>query len=83
MDLTIIYAKTGKELEMPTPYDDFTVKAHHDHADVSPEAAENRRLLRTLMEAHGFVPLETEWWHYALKGASRFPLMDIPFEHLR
>lgn len=83
VDLTLIYAKTGKELEMPTPYDDFTEKAHHGYAHVSAEAAENRRLLRTLMEAHGFVALETEWWHYALQGAARFPLMDIPFEHLR
>lgn len=83
VDLTIIYAKSGKEMEMPTPYDDFTEKAHHNAPDVTAEAAENRLLLRTLMEAHGFVALETEWWHYALKGAIRFPLMDIPFEHLR
>ncbi|WP_333862653.1 M15 family metallopeptidase [Chitinophaga sp.] len=83
VDLTIVYTKTGKEMEMPTPYDDFTQKAHHNAANVTPEAAENRTLLRTLMEAHGFVALETEWWHYALKGAARFPLMDISFEDLR
>lgn len=83
VDLTLIYTKTGQELEMPTPYDDFTEKAHHTSEDVTPEARKNRKLLNTLMVTYGFVPLESEWWHYALKGASRFPLMDIPFEHLR
>ncbi|RPE12257.1 hypothetical protein EGT74_01485 [Chitinophaga lutea] len=83
VDLTLIYLKTGKELPMPTPYDDFTEKAHHDYMDLDAEVIENRTLLRTLMEAHGFVALETEWWHYALKDAARFPLMDIGFEELK
>ncbi len=42
-------------------------KAHHEYQDLSDEVKENRLLLRTLMEAHGFVALETEWWHYYLK----------------
>lgn len=83
VDLTIIYLKTGKELPMPTPYDDFTEKAHHNYTELNAEVIENRNLLRELMEAHGFVALETEWWHYALKDAARFPLMDIPFEELK
>ncbi|AWO00433.1 hypothetical protein DLD77_01275 [Chitinophaga alhagiae] len=83
VDLTLIYLKTGQELPMPTPYDDFTEKAHHDYMDLDPEVLENRTLLRSLMEAHGFVALETEWWHYYLKNPSRFPLMDIGFEELQ
>lgn len=83
VDLTLIYLKTGKEMPMPTPYDDFTEKAHHNYADLDPEVIENRVLLRTLMEAHGFEAFETEWWHYSLKGADRFPLMDIRFEELK
>lgn len=83
VDLTLIYTKTGKEMEMPTPFDDFTEKAHHGYADLSTEALENRELLKTMMEAHGFVALETEWWHYYLQDASIYPLMDIPFEDLQ
>ncbi|HEX7831676.1 MAG TPA: M15 family metallopeptidase, partial [Thermoanaerobaculia bacterium] len=30
VDLTLIDLKTGAELEMPTPYDDFTSRARHD-----------------------------------------------------
>lgn len=83
VDLTLIYLKTGQELPMPTPYDDFTEKAHHNYMDLDAEVLENRALLRSLMEAHGFVALETEWWHYYLKDPSRFPLMDIGFEELK
>lgn len=83
VDLTLIYLKTGQELPMPTPYDDFTEKAHHNYMDLDAEVLENRTLLRSLMEAHGFVALETEWWHYYLKDPSRFPLMDIGFEELK
>ncbi|MBO9155368.1 M15 family metallopeptidase [Chitinophaga sp. GCM10012297] len=83
VDLTLIYLKTGKEMPMPTPYDDFTEKAHHDYEELSDEVKENRALLRTLMEAHGFVALETEWWHYYLKEPQKYPLMDIGFEELK
>ncbi len=82
VDLTIISLKTGRELDMGTPFDDFTEKAHHNYADLSDEVQENRRLLRTLMEAYGFTALETEWWHYFLKDARRFPLMDLGLEEL-
>lgn len=83
VDLTLIYLKTGQEMPMPTPYDDFTEKAHHEYQDLSDEVKENRLLLRTLMEAHGFVALETEWWHYYLKDPQKYPLMDIGFEELK
>ncbi len=33
VDLTLV-DRTGKELEMPTPYDDFTKKAHRDYQGV-------------------------------------------------
>ena len=65
---------------MPTVFDDFTVKAHHDFADIPLEIRVNRALLRTVMEKHGFVALETEWWHYDFSGWQNFPLMDIEFE---
>jgi D-alanyl-D-alanine dipeptidase len=34
------------------------------------------------MMAQGFMPLETEWWHYALPDGARFPLLNIPFKKL-
>jgi D-alanyl-D-alanine dipeptidase len=65
---------------MPTPYDDFTPRAHHDFAELSDEAKRNREKLRNVMVRHGFEPLASEWWHYDFAGWRRFPLMDLPLD---
>ena len=36
------------------------------HRLISREAFANRRLLREVMSAAGFMPLRTEWWHFNL-----------------
>ncbi len=80
VDLTIINLKTKKELAMPTPYDDLTEKAHHDYMLLDSLQITNRKLLRDVMIKYGFVPLETEWWHYFLPNAAeRFEILDLDF----
>jgi len=83
VDLTLVDLSTGKELPMPTDFDDFTEKAHHNYMALSPEVLANRRLLRSMMEKHGFVALETEWWHYYLPNPTRFELLDLDFDELK
>ena len=69
---------------MPTPFDDFTVKAHHDYMQLDSIILTNRQILKDVMVKHGFVPLPTEWWHYYLpKAAERFELMDISFRKMK
>jgi len=82
VDLTIIDLHTGKPVAMPTDFDDFTEKAHHNYRVTDPATAANRKLLRDVMEAHGFIALETEWWHYYLKDNKQYPLTDLPFNSL-
>ena len=82
IDLTLVDLRTGQELPMPTAFDNFTEKAHQDYQDLPEEVKKNRALLRSIMEKHGFVALETEWWHYSLPDARRFDLLDIPFRVL-
>lgn len=83
VDLTLVSLSDGKELEMPTGFDDFSEKAHHDYLQLSPQALANRALLRQVMEKHGFKALETEWWHYYLPDATKYPLMDFSFKELK
>ncbi|MCF6403642.1 M15 family metallopeptidase [Chitinophaga filiformis] len=83
VDLTIVDLRTGKPVLMPTGYDDFTVKAHHDYAEPDSTIAANRALLRSTMERYGFVPLPTEWWHYYLKEHKQYPLMNIAFKDIK
>jgi D-alanyl-D-alanine dipeptidase len=82
VDLTIVDALSGQELAMPTPYDDFTERAHHDFQDLPADVLANRALLRDLMTKHGFDPLPSEWWHYDFRGWERFELMDVALEEL-
>ena len=83
VDLTLIDRATGRELPMPSGYDDFTPRAAHDLADLPADALANRALLRDVMTRHGFEPLPSEWWHYDFKGWREFELMDVPLEELR
>lgn len=78
-DLTIIDS-LGVELEMPTPYDDFTDKAHRDYMQLPEPALKNRALLESVMAKHGFVPMPTEWWHFDFQGWGRFEILDQPLE---
>jgi len=79
VDLTIIELATGKAIPMPTGYDDFTEKAHYSYMPADTTVRNNRALLRSIMEKHGFRALETEWWHFYLPDVEKYPLMDIPF----
>jgi len=82
VDLTLIDLRTGAELAMPTPYDDFSPRAAHAFTDLPADALANRALLRDVMTKHGFEPLPSEWWHYDFKGWERFELMDVGLEEL-
>lgn len=83
VDLTLIDLRTGKELTMPTGFDNFSDTAHQSFMDLSPEILKNRALLKQVMEKYGFIALSTEWWHFYLPNASEYELMNIPFEEMR
>ena len=64
IDLTLV-DESGRELTMPTGFDDFSVKANRDYSDCTEEEANNAQLLEILMEKHGFSGYFGEWWHYS------------------
>ena len=64
VDVTLCDLK-GNELVMPTRYDSFSEKAERKNYYLcSEEVQENVIKLEKVMVKHGFVPLETEWWHF-------------------
>lgn len=83
VDLTLIDPRTGKELAMPTPYDDFTQRASHSFNDLPSDVLANRAKLRDVMTRHGFEPLPSEWWHFDFKGWQQFDLMNVDLRDLR
>jgi beta-N-acetylhexosaminidase/D-alanyl-D-alanine dipeptidase len=77
VDVTLV-DHVGRELKMPTGYDDFSESAHRDVKARSATAQHNSEHLESVMVAEGFEPLPTEWWHFDGPGWERYPLSDVP-----
>ena len=73
VDVTLVNGE-GRELEMPTGFDEFSSFADRDYSDCTDTAAANATLLQDLMEKHGFTGLQSEWWHFTETGK------DYPIE---
>ena len=77
VDLTLLDMKTGKELDMGSPFDLFSEVSHPDYKEITDEQYENRMLLQKEMVRNGFKPIDCEWWHFTLENE---PFPDTYFE---
>ncbi|MGS0765866.1 M15 family metallopeptidase [Syntrophomonas curvata] len=75
VDITLV-DKEGRELPMPTGFDDFTAKADRDYGDIDEERARNARLLEQIMLKHGFQSIHYEWWHFIDSDKDRYSVID-------
>ncbi len=66
VDLTLLDMKTGKEVDMGSPFDLFSPVSHPDCRDITEEQFENRMILQRVMVRNGFKPIDCEWWHFTL-----------------
>ncbi len=73
IDLNLV-DKNGNELDMGTPFDDFTPLSHHG-ADLPANVQANRYLLLGIMLTAGFELYSYEWWHYQLPNTNSYPLI--------
>lgn len=80
VDLSIFDLKTGKLVDMPSGYDEFTERASPDFKGGTAEQTANRELLRKLMEDVGFTVNPNEWWHFDYKDWESYAIYDISFE---
>lgn len=77
IDLTLIDLVSGEALDMGTPFDFFSSRSWSKNADITPQQRANRLLLRSVMLAEGFRPLQEEWWHFTLANE---PYPDTYFD---
>ena len=70
VDVTLIN-KNGEPFSMGTPFDFFGPEAYTDKEEdllnrgrITRTEYNNRKLLRSVMEAAGFKSIRTEWWHF-------------------
>ena len=82
VDLTLYDLRTGRQVEMPSGYDEMTERAHINYPGGTPDQRRLRGLLRSAMEAEGFTVYDPEWWHYDFKDWRQYPILDLPFSEI-
>jgi len=75
VDITLADEK-GREIIMPTGFDDFTARADRDYNDLDQEAAANARFLEGIMVKHGFKSIYYEWWHFIDSDKDKYPVYE-------
>lgn len=79
IDVTLA-REDGTLLPMPTEFDDFTEKAFRSFKcgteKAEQEKCQNRELLEQILKQVGLQGLATEWWHFELPGAKKFPVIE-------
>jgi zinc D-Ala-D-Ala dipeptidase len=82
VDLSLYDLKTGKEVKMPSGYDEMTDRAFADYDGGTPEERARRALLRQAMEKQGFQVNPKEWWHFDYKDWNQYSILNMKFEDL-
>lgn len=80
VDLSMYDLKTGREVSMPSVYDEMTPRAFADYPGGTTDERQHRATLRSAMEAEGFAVYPNEWWHFDYKDWKEYPIMNVRFE---
>lgn len=82
VDLSLYDLKTGREVQMPSGYDEMTDRAYADYPGGADEERARRAILRQAMEKQGFAVIPDEWWHFDYKDWKQYPILNVRFEDL-
>ncbi|HXZ58693.1 MAG TPA: M15 family metallopeptidase [Steroidobacteraceae bacterium] len=82
VDLTLYELKSGREVEMPSLYDEATERAYPGYTGGTAAQRRMRDLLRRQMEAQGFEVYEFEWWHFDYREWRSYRIENLRFEDL-
>ena len=76
LDVTLHELATGRAVEMPSGYDEFSPRAHPAYDGGTSLQRWHRTLLVNAMEAEGFRVYAAEWWHFDLDGWEAYPILE-------
>jgi D-alanyl-D-alanine dipeptidase len=83
VDLSMYDLSTGREVPMPSAYDEFSDRANPGYKGGTDDERARRDLLRAEMEKEGFTVDPGEWWHFNYREWEQYPILDVPFEKIR
>ena len=78
IDVTLMDER-GQVLDMGAGFDEMHDRSHAWHPSVPANAQRNRLLLNAIMHGGGFIGISSEWWHFELPDAARYPLLEDRF----
>jgi D-alanyl-D-alanine dipeptidase len=81
VDVTLV-DKMGKDLPVPSDFDDFSERAATAYAGATTEERKNRDKLQEVMLKHGFESFPHEWWHFDFHGWKNYEPLEVTFEEL-
>jgi D-alanyl-D-alanine dipeptidase len=82
VDVSLYDLGSGREVEMPSEYDEMSERASPGYRGGDALARERRDLLRAALEAEGFRVNRGEWWHFDHATCARYEALDVTFEEI-
>jgi D-alanyl-D-alanine dipeptidase len=82
VDLTLYDLNSGKVVDMPSRYDEFSPRAYADFVGGTTKQRAARAVLRQAMEAQGFAVYTEEWWHFDYKDWRSYGIGTQTFTEL-
>ncbi len=82
VDVGLYDLETGREVPMPSTFDEFSDRAAAAYAGGTAEERRTREVLRAALEKEGFAVNPDEWWHFDYRDWAAYPVLDLPFADL-
>ncbi len=77
VDISLVDAATGVELDFPTPMHTFAVESARTSDTWTDKQRENVDYMTKVMSDCGFNHIDSEWWHFSDKNSSKFMTTDM------
>ena len=77
VDITLA-DQAGRDLRMPTDFDELTPAAVRRYSGADPAVAANLALLQRVMVSAGFLAMRDEWWHFAARDYNEYGPVTPP-----
>lgn len=81
VDVTLV-CLSGYSLPMPIGYDVNEASTAGTRPCLLPNVYHNYQMLEQMMSRFGFIPSQTEWWHFDYASFGCYPLLDVSFDEL-
>jgi zinc D-Ala-D-Ala dipeptidase len=83
VDLTLYELATGREVTMPSEFDEMTDRSAADYPGGPADRRATREVLRKAMEAEGFTVYPDEWWHFDYRDWRSYRIQNVGFGEIR